>query len=48
MFEGLTTDTHISILSSRGTLVNFSLLIAGNKVASGRFVLPAHTVWACI
>ncbi len=39
---------HISILSSRGTLVNFSLLIAGNTVARGRFVIPVHTVWGAL
>ncbi len=35
---------HIPILSSRGTLFNFSLPIAGNIRARGRFVLPIHTV----
>ncbi len=39
---------HISFLSSRGTLVKLSLPIAGNTGARGRFVLPVHTVWACI
>ncbi len=38
----------ISFLSSRGTLVNFSLQVAGNTGARGRFVLPIRTVWARI
>ncbi len=31
---------HLTILSSRGTLVNFSLLFAGYTGAKGRLVLP--------